>query len=582
MLGIAVLSIFVSLPKISHADGSQTYATPGSYSFTVPAYGTLTVQVWGAGGGGGGAGGAASYVASDGSAGTYSAFSSLISYGGNGGPRSIGNSNTGSATGGTASGGSTNITGNPGGTGQAYYGYCYCSGAGGSSPNGGVGGASVTGMQGGYFASGNAGGVPGAGGSGGTANFGGHILHAGGGGGSGGYSSKIYSAGQLTTGQTITVVVGSAGAGGGPSSQGGTYGGAGASGRVTITWTTSTPSCTINAAPTTINQPSGTSLSWTSANATTFYITNVGYVTANVSSGATVYPAATVTYSGTATGPGGTANCSRTVTVNRSCTFNGNTILHGATVTAYQASSVAYGNSCVSQTRTCADGTLSGTYAYASCTVGSPANCTLDGVTVPHGTSRTFYTQQTAPIGLTCSSGSVSQSRTCTSGVLSGTATYQYATCGCAPTYSCAGNDIQYSNASCVTSTVATCTAPSFCTAGQSTCQYNAMTFTSFTATTTTGSSFTATGHLQARPGLVRSGDRARLYWKVSNAQSCTVTGTNGDSWAQISSPTGGYPTSQLTSLTRFTLSCTAYPSVLPASLQETATVLLSPDFSEN
>ncbi|MEY4747005.1 MAG: Xanthomonas phage, partial [Candidatus Parcubacteria bacterium] len=32
--------------------GSQTYSTPGTYSFSVPSYGTLTVQLWGGGGGG--------------------------------------------------------------------------------------------------------------------------------------------------------------------------------------------------------------------------------------------------------------------------------------------------------------------------------------------------------------------------------------------------------------------------------------------------------------------------------------------------------------------------------------------------
>jgi len=41
----------------------------------------------------------------------------------------------------------------------------------------------------------------------------------------------------------------------------------------------------------------------------------------------------------------------------------------GASVTAYQDSSVAPGNLCASENRTCTNGTLGGTYAYASCTV---------------------------------------------------------------------------------------------------------------------------------------------------------------------------------------------------------------------
>jgi len=52
-----------------------------------------------------------------------------------------------------------------------------------------------------------------------------------------------------------------------------------------------------------------------------------------------------------------------------SCTFNGKTIASGSSVTAYLASSVPSGQTCSSQTRTCSNGTLSGTYAYSSCSV---------------------------------------------------------------------------------------------------------------------------------------------------------------------------------------------------------------------
>ncbi len=52
-----------------------------------------------------------------------------------------------------------------------------------------------------------------------------------------------------------------------------------------------------------------------------------------------------------------------------SCSFDGQTVASGASVTAYQASSVPAGSLCVSQPRVCTDGTLSGTYAYASCVV---------------------------------------------------------------------------------------------------------------------------------------------------------------------------------------------------------------------
>jgi hypothetical protein len=53
----------------------------------------------------------------------------------------------------------------------------------------------------------------------------------------------------------------------------------------------------------------------------------------------------------------------------KSCTFNGKAIASGSSVTAYLASSVASGQTCKNQARTCSNGTLSGTYAYASCSV---------------------------------------------------------------------------------------------------------------------------------------------------------------------------------------------------------------------
>jgi hypothetical protein len=59
-----------------------------------------------------------------------------------------------------------------------------------------------------------------------------------------------------------------------------------------------------------------------------------------------------------------------TVTANTSCTAPwGATVANGASVTAYQTSSVTSPASCVSQTRTCTNGTLSGTYANQTCVV---------------------------------------------------------------------------------------------------------------------------------------------------------------------------------------------------------------------
>ena len=51
------------------------------------------------------------------------------------------------------------------------------------------------------------------------------------------------------------------------------------------------------------------------------------------------------------------------------CSWNGTTVASGSAVTAYQAATVPDGQTCVSQTRTCTSGTLSGSYTHASCAV---------------------------------------------------------------------------------------------------------------------------------------------------------------------------------------------------------------------
>ncbi|MDP3645982.1 MAG: peptidoglycan-binding domain-containing protein [bacterium] len=58
-------------------------------------------------------------------------------------------------------------------------------------------------------------------------------------------------------------------------------------------------------------------------------------------------------------------------------------------------------------------------------------SCSQNGATLEHGASKTFYSQTTASSGSICAS--ISQSRTCTNGVLSGDGSYQYTTCNEAP-----------------------------------------------------------------------------------------------------------------------------------------------------
>lgn len=54
------------------------------------------------------------------------------------------------------------------------------------------------------------------------------------------------------------------------------------------------------------------------------------------------------------------------------CEIDGQLIESGNTITAYASSSVPYDESCVSETRTCVDGELSGSYGYPTCTADIP------------------------------------------------------------------------------------------------------------------------------------------------------------------------------------------------------------------
>lgn len=93
----------------AYSAGYVEYTSPGSYTFTIPAHASITVDVRGGGGGGGG-------MSGDGGNGGNSQFSSAVGGGGGGGPRA-GVGGTGASGG--ASGGDSNITGggNPGGVG---------------------------------------------------------------------------------------------------------------------------------------------------------------------------------------------------------------------------------------------------------------------------------------------------------------------------------------------------------------------------------------------------------------------------------------------------------------------------------
>lgn len=207
---------------------TQTITTTGAGTFTVPNYvGTMTVQLWGAGGGGGAG---SSDSGGNGTAGGNTTFSpalgTLTAGGGGGGFAGYASFLSGPA-GPTASGGNINTNGSAGGMSNWY------GGNGGSAPNGGAGGAG-TGAN--TLTTGGAGTAPGGGGGGGGGD---NNTQAGGtGGASGAYVSKSYAQGAISAGTVISYSVGSGGAGGTPCCSGTspTPGGAGARGQITITY----------------------------------------------------------------------------------------------------------------------------------------------------------------------------------------------------------------------------------------------------------------------------------------------------------------------------------------------------------
>ncbi len=103
-----------------------------------------------------------------------------------------------------------------------------------------------------------------------------------------------------------------------------------------------------------------------------------------------------------------------------SCSLNGQTVAHGSTITAYQALSVDFGNTCTGETRSCFNGTLSGAYTNTSCTVAAAASCSLNGQTVAHGSTLTAYQALSVDFGNTCTG----ETRSCFNGNLSGSYTY--------------------------------------------------------------------------------------------------------------------------------------------------------------
>lgn len=116
----------------------------------------------------------------------------------------------------------------------------------------------------------------------------------------------------------------------------------------------------------------------------------------------------------------------------------------GETVTAYQAATVPYGQTCATEVRTCTPDTMSltGSYTYQNCTTGQGLDCplpwggTISSTSSPiapstSSTSVIAYQSSTVPYGTACAS----ETRVCMNGSLSGS--YTKTSCSVTPAANC-------------------------------------------------------------------------------------------------------------------------------------------------
>ena len=658
VLGLSFLTL--ALPAIALAGGSQSYA-PGTYTFSVPEYGALTVQVWGGGGGGeggfagineGNGGGGGGYTAATfssgqlpgsvtvtvgaggsagfggypddasyaspselnpGSGGTSSFGSYLYAYGGVGGYYGGALSYGGSYSGGMGESGGTGA-GAAGGYcqydqwGDPYYcaGYSTsCSGAG-----GGWGGyPTIPGTPGG---SSSCGGNGGAGGTGGGQSGTSGSMPGGGGGGGGQYGNSL------------------------------SWGGSGAPGEVIISWTSPpAPTCSVSLSPNPSSYAySGTpvTLSWSSTYSDEVYINNIGWVGSSGSAHVASQSSANYSCYGWSSGYGSGSWNSATLTVNPPSTPNATISASSSSIQVGQSTNIlATYNPGSGDALTCTDisyypsgagglvgpctpfnktyqftststGTVTfyaaaktdyyttwNTYAHTSVTVTqNPPLCTLSAspssITQGGNSTLTWSCSSGSPTSCTGNNFSTGGATTGTTQVSPlQTTTYAGSCTGpggtgnftgnsqvrvsCQQSWSCSGQTIVQTNTDCSTTNLATCAAPQFCQAGSNICLAPTISF---------NPSGNLTGHLQATPNILRPGETTQLYWNVSGAQSCSVTGSNGNSWSGLASPQNGESSKPLRAQTTYTLACQGYSDATPPSVTETVQVDMTPTFKED
>ena len=91
----------------------------------------------------------------------------------------------------------------------------------------------------------------------------------------------------------------------------------------------------------------------------------------------------------------------------------------------------------------------------------------------------------------------------------------------------------------------------------------------------------TPSATLKVIPLLVHPGDTTVVSWTSQSVTSCTVHGTNGDSWTSTFSGIPGRTSSPIQGQTIYTLHCIAFPGATPATIDKTTTVNIVPSERE-
>ena len=302
------------------------------------------------------------------------------------------------------------------------------------------------------------------------------------------------------------------------------------------------PTCTITFDQNPITAGSGTTMYWNSTDADHFYINSVGYVGASSATG--IGPGASTDYSGSVSNSSGSAICPAILYVTTAPTCQSGLDIIQYPSCECPAGKVQSGNTCITPRTSCPNGLDKNQYPSCTCPAGqiqSGNRCITPSTSCQSGLNINQYPS------CTCPSGQVQQGSICVaSSCANGLNITQYPSCRCpagkvqsgsqcitpcTEAYSCQGDNLYYRNINCTNSFIEACS-------------WGCATNACYPAPSAT---------LTAIPLIVRQGTATSVHWSAQNVTSCTVTGTNADSWSGLSgTETSGHITAQTT----FSLRC--------------------------